>query len=186
MRALTLALMVSLLAWLPGGTRAQGADWGGFAMPSPAPSHAVGTYSNGCLLGGAPLPPEGAGYQVVRLTRERYYGHPALIDYLVDLGTRAEAAGLGPILVADLSAPRGGPLSGHASHEIGLDADVWLRLGVPELSRAEREGLPHRGKDVGLTVHQGAIDIKDNQSEPPHSHASGSSNGSSGTSLGCH
>lgn len=136
-------LLVGLLMLLmvPGAARAQGADWGGFEIPSPAPSHAVGTYSNGCLMGGAPLPPEGRGYQVVRLSRDRYYGHPALIDYLIDLGVRAEAAGLGPILVADLSAPRGGPLSGHASHEIGLDADVWLRLGVPDLSRAEREGL---------------------------------------------
>ena len=142
MRALVAALcLLGLLAVPVDEPQAQGRDWGGFATPSPAPSHPVGTYANGCLMGGAPLPAEGVGYQVVRLSRARYYGHPMLIDYLVDLGGQAAEAGLGPILIADLSAPRGGPLSGHASHQVGLDADVWLRLGVPELPGPERETL---------------------------------------------
>jgi len=138
LRNAVLCVCLCLLAALPAA--AQGGDWGGFVIPSPGPGQPVGSYSNGCLFGGVPLPPEGEGYQVVRLDRNRYYGHPTLIDYLIDLGRRAEAAGLGPILVADLNAPRGGPLSGHASHQIGLDADIWLRLGVPELPRAERRG----------------------------------------------
>ena len=42
------------------------------------------------------------------------------------------------ILVGDISQPRGGPmLTGHASHQIGLDADIWL-TPMPDhtLSRA--------------------------------------------------
>jgi penicillin-insensitive murein endopeptidase len=30
---------------------------------------------------------------------------------------------------------------GHASHQIGLDADVWFRLDLPSLPRADREDL---------------------------------------------
>lgn len=142
MRGLAAALAVLAVLGLGADeTAAQGRDWGGFTTPSPAPSHPVGAYANGCLLGGAPLPADGVGYQVVRLSRARYYGHPALIDYVIDLGVRADEAGFGPILVADLSAPRGGPLSGHVSHQTGLDTDVWLRLGVPELSPSARDGL---------------------------------------------
>ena len=43
----------------------------------------------------------------------------------------------------DISQPRGGPMtSGHASHQIGLDADIWLRAPVSlKLSRARRERI---------------------------------------------
>jgi penicillin-insensitive murein endopeptidase len=47
------------------------------------------------------------------------------------------------LLVGDMSQPRGGPMiTGHASHQIGLDADVWL-TPMPDrrLSRAERENM---------------------------------------------
>ncbi len=47
------------------------------------------------------------------------------------------------LLVGDMSQPRGGPmLTGHASHQIGLDADVWL-TPMPDrtLTRGERENL---------------------------------------------
>lgn len=47
------------------------------------------------------------------------------------------------LLVGDISQPRGGPmLTGHASHQIGLDADIWL-TPMPDrrLSAKERETL---------------------------------------------
>jgi penicillin-insensitive murein endopeptidase len=136
--ALLLAFAVALL--MPRPAPAQDV-WGGFTTPSPGAPAPVGTYSNGCLLGGEALAPEGEGFQVVRLSRHRYYGHPTLIEFLTDLGRRVAQAGLGRMLVADLAGPRGGPLSGHASHEIGLDADIWLRLGLPLLPAAAREEL---------------------------------------------
>ena len=52
-------------------------------------------------------------------------------------------AGWPGILVGDMGQPRGGPaLSGHASHQIGLDADIWL-TPMPDhrLSREEREEM---------------------------------------------
>ena len=47
------------------------------------------------------------------------------------------------LLVGDLSQPRGGPmLTGHASHQVGLDADIWL-TPMPDrrLTEQEREDL---------------------------------------------
>jgi penicillin-insensitive murein endopeptidase len=52
--------------------------------------------------------------------------------------------GLGDILLGDLNQPRGGPMSsGHKSHQIGLDADVYFRTlpsGTKNLSPKERQG----------------------------------------------
>ncbi|HHN73294.1 MAG TPA: hypothetical protein ENK13_04315, partial [Thermopetrobacter sp.] len=47
------------------------------------------------------------------------------------------------LLVGDLSQPRGGPMtSGHASHQIGLDADIWLTpMPARTLTRRERETM---------------------------------------------
>jgi penicillin-insensitive murein endopeptidase len=140
MRASAAALVFVLALVLPGAAAAQDV-WGGFATPSTDAPASVGTYSNGCLMGGEALAPEGEGFQVIRLSRHRFYGHPSLIDFLQDLGRRVARAGLGRMLVADVAGPRGGPLSGHASHEIGLDADIWLRLGLPLLPAAAREAL---------------------------------------------
>ena len=40
---------------------------------------------------------------------------------------RKQYDGWNGLLVGDISQPRGGPmLTGHASHQIGLDADIWL------------------------------------------------------------
>src|SRR6266403_1009168 len=47
------------------------------------------------------------------------------------------------LLVGDMSQPRGGPMiTGHASHQVGLDADIWLTpMPKRELSRNEREDM---------------------------------------------
>ncbi len=104
------------------------------------PAQAIGGAAAGCLKGGAALPAEGKGFQTIRLSRNRHYGHPELIDYVQDVGAKAAAAGLGTVLVADLNQPRGGPMPwGHASHQNGLDVDFWLRLDLPPMSRSARE-----------------------------------------------
>ena len=134
----TLPLLALLLAAVPAGA----ADWATFTTPSEHAPTSVGGYANGCLLGGSELAPEGAGYQVIRLSRHRYFGHPQLVDYLTDLGERVEKAGLGVMLVGDIAMPRGGPFtSGHRSHQTGLDADIWLRLDLPRMQRAARDDL---------------------------------------------
>jgi len=114
--------------------------WSRTDGPAPGPAQAIGGYAAGCLAGGVALPGEGVGYQVIRLSRQRNYGHPVLVDYLKGFGRRMAASGLGTALVADMAQARGGPMSfGHASHQSGLDADIWLRLDLPALSRKARE-----------------------------------------------
>lgn len=111
-------------------------------LPSSGPARSIGGYAAGCVAGAVPLPPEGPGWQVIRLSRNRRWGHPALIETLRDLARHASGAGLGTLLIGDMGQPRGGPMpSGHASHTIGLDADIWLRLDLPAMDRAKREHL---------------------------------------------
>ncbi len=110
--------------------------------PAPVEARAIGSYARGCLAGAKPLPVDGPAWQAMRLSRNRNWGHPALIDYLERLAVAAkEEDGWPGLLVGDLAQPMGGPmLTGHASHQIGLDADIWLNpMPDHRLSRAERE-----------------------------------------------
>ena len=113
-------------------------------LPSKGPAHVVGSYTRGCLGGAAQMPVNGDNWQVMRLSRNRSYGHPDMIALIKRLAAKAHKdAGWPGILVGDIAQPRGGPaLSGHASHQIGLDADIWL-TPMPDrrLSREEREEM---------------------------------------------
>ena len=51
-----------------------------------ATAQSIGTYTNGCLSDSVALPIDGTGYQVMRLSRERIYGHPNLIQFIQNLG----------------------------------------------------------------------------------------------------
>ena len=114
--------------------------WERVTSPSRGEAEAIGSYSAGCLAGGERLAQDGTGYSVMRLSRERYYGHPRLVAYLENLGAEAGKKGLGRILVGDLGRARGGPmLSGHASHQSGLDVDIWYLLAKKLPSRKDRE-----------------------------------------------
>lgn len=112
------------------------------AGPAPLAARAIGFYSRGCLAGAVALPVDGTTWQVMRLSRNRNWGHPALIAFLERFSRKAAAgAGWPGLLVGDMAQPKGGPmLTGHASHQIGLDADVWL-TPMPDrrLSAAERD-----------------------------------------------
>lgn len=104
----------------------------------------IGNYTSGCLRGASELPRNGAGYQVMRLSRKRFYGHPNLVQYIEKLGQTTHAQQLGSLLIGDLGQARGGPtLTGHRSHQTGLDVDIWYLLSRDaaqrELSLGERE-----------------------------------------------
>jgi penicillin-insensitive murein endopeptidase len=104
---------------------------------------ALGWYSKGCLAGGVHLADTGADWQAMRLSRNRAWGHPKLIKLLKRFATESRQDGWTGLLVGDISQPRGGPmLTGHASHQVGLDADVWL-TPMPDrvLTRKEREEI---------------------------------------------
>jgi penicillin-insensitive murein DD-endopeptidase len=95
--------------------------------PAQLPSAAYGSYALGCMAGAQALPMTGDNWQVMRLSRNRNWGEPQLVRLIEKLAAEAKArAGWSGFLVGDMSQPRGGPMkTGHASHQIGLDADVW-------------------------------------------------------------
>ena len=107
-------------------------------------SRAIGFYAKGCMAGGKALPVDGPAWQVMRLSRNRNWAHPDMVALLERLAAEAkENDGWNGLLVGDLSQPRGGPMpSGHASHQVGLDADVWL-TPMPDrtLTAKEREEI---------------------------------------------
>src|SRR5437762_11032969 len=99
--------------------------------PAPGPAHAIGDYTKGCVAGAVQLPPDGPTWQVMRPSRNRAWGHPVLIGFLQRLAAGLPTtAGWSGLMVGDIGQPRGGPmLTGHASHQVGLDADIWLKIG---------------------------------------------------------
>jgi len=118
--------------------------FGAMTAPAQLEARAVGSYSRGCLAGARALPVDGPAWQAMRLSRNRNWGHPDLVALVEKFASEARAYDGWPgLLVGDISQPRGGPmLTGHASHQIGLDADIWF-TPMPDrrLSAKEREEL---------------------------------------------
>jgi penicillin-insensitive murein endopeptidase len=112
--------------------------------PSPAPARSIGSYAKGCLAGAVALPPDGPNWQVMRPSRNRAWAHPAFVAFLERFAaTAARDAGWPGLLIGDMSQPRGGPmLTGHESHQIGIEADIWL-TPMPDrrLTPAERDEM---------------------------------------------
>ncbi len=118
--------------------------FGAQRAPAPLAARAIGFYSKGCLAGAVQLPVNGTAWQAMRLSRNRNWGHPSLIAAIERLANDARKHDGWPgLLVGDMSQPRGGPmLTGHNSHQIGLDADIWLTpMPARELTRQEREDM---------------------------------------------
>src|SRR5206468_11600594 len=136
------ARRAAVLAHLPSDA-AQRA-FGGRATPMAGPPEAIGAYERGCLEGAVALPADGPNWQVMRPSRNRAWGHPVLIALLERVAQKLPAeAGWRGLLVGDIAQPRGGPmLTGHGSHQIGLDADLWL-TPMPDrrLSPSERDEM---------------------------------------------
>ena len=109
-------------------------------------SEVIGFYTSGCIANSLPLPEAGTGYQVIRLSRKRFYGHPDLIGYIKSLGQSVASYLTGTLLIGDLSQEKGGPLpDDHNSHQNGLDADIlfWQNpiAKTRILSISERENI---------------------------------------------
>ncbi len=103
---------------------------------APAP---FGSYAKGCISGSVQLPQTGPTWQAMRLSRNRNWGHPQLVEFVTGLSAKAARMGWSGLYVGDMSQPRGGPmLSGHRSHQLGLDADIWL-MQPPRLNLTIRE-----------------------------------------------
>src|ERR1700716_1513121 len=113
-------------------------------LPAAMPTRVVGFYAKGCIAGAEALPIDGETWQGMRLSRNRNWAHPKMVALLERLAAKAHKdAGWPGILVGDMSQPRGGPMfTGHASHQVGLDADIWLTpMPKHQLSRNEREEM---------------------------------------------
>ncbi|MGN8550742.1 penicillin-insensitive murein endopeptidase [Bradyrhizobium elkanii] len=135
-------------------------------LPAALPTRSIGGYTKGCLAGAAQMPLNGDTWQVMRLSRNRYWGHPNMIALLKRLAANAHKdAGWPGILVGDIGQPRGGPaLSGHASHQIGLDADIWLTpMPDRKLSREDREEM-----SAVMMVRDDRLDIDPRVFTPGH------------------
>jgi penicillin-insensitive murein DD-endopeptidase len=114
------------------------------STPTAGPPQAIGSYERGCLSGAIALPADGPNWQVMRPSRNRAWGHPVLIAFLERLAQKLPGeAGWPGLLVGDIAQPRGGPmLTGHGSHQTGLDVDIWLTpMPSRRLSPAERDTI---------------------------------------------
>lgn len=135
-RASSFLLFIALFSLQPvhAGTN----RWADITLPAALGpvAESIGSYTAGCLSGAVELPPNGTGYQVMRLSRHRYYGHPDLKNIIEALGQSVAAQHLGVLLIGDMGQPRGGPtLTGHRSHQNGLDVDIWFLLSKQAESR---------------------------------------------------
>ncbi len=140
------ALLLSLAApWTPALADPLAKDlFGALQTGSRQSPKPYGSYAKGCVAGAVQLPETGPTWQAMRLSRNRNWGDPTLIDFIQDLSRfAATMPGWNGIYVGDMSQPRGGPmLTGHRSHQIGLDADIWMRPADRlTYSRRQRESI---------------------------------------------
>lgn len=135
-------------------------------LPAAMPTRVVGFYAKGCIAGAQALPINGETWQVMRLSRNRNWAHPDMVALLERLSAKVHKdAGWPGILVGDMSQPRGGPMfTGHASHQVGLDADIWLTpMPDRQLSRNEREEM-----SAVMMVRPDRLDIEPSVWTPNH------------------
>lgn len=118
--------------------------FGAVKSPSQQRPAPFGSYAKGCFSGGVALPETGPTWQAMRLNRNRNYGHPELVDFIQKLSVKAaRQPGWNGLYVGDMSQPRGGPmLTGHRSHQLGLDVDIWMLPAKDlSLSKSRRESI---------------------------------------------
>ena len=118
--ALALFISASTLAATP---------WQKITQPIPGTPQSIGAFANGCIVGAQGLPIQSDNYQVMRTDQRRYFGHPDLLLFIQRLTSKVHNLGLGTVLIGDMGMPAGGRFNGgHASHQSGLDVDIFLQL----------------------------------------------------------
>lgn len=151
-----LAALVIVNATAPNATAQQRA-WALFGdetEPTSGAPAAIGSYARGCGAGFEELPQTGPTWQAMRLSRDRNWGLPETINFIESLSRYAATLpGWKGLYVGDISQPRGGPSkSGHLSHQIGLDVDIWYtppqRLNLSYSEREKLSAISVRTKDM--------------------------------------
>lgn len=123
-------------------------------LPTNSPTTSLGEYSLGCLNGAVTFNGNEKGLLLAHKNRGRYWGHPHLIKLLTDAGN-AFYKNNQNIILGDLSHSRGGPmLTGHNSHQNGLDVDIWFQmtktneaLSFQTLETKEMKSIPKLEED---------------------------------------
>ncbi|MEP1568583.1 MAG: penicillin-insensitive murein endopeptidase [Nitratireductor sp.] len=165
------ASAVAALLVAAGATPGQAAEplakelFGAKRLPAATAPKTWGFYSKGCFSGGMAIAVDGPNWQAMRVSRNRRWGHPQMIRLIERLSREAAADGWPGLLVGDISQPRGGPmLTGHASHQMGLDADIWL-TPMPDrrLTASERENL-----SATSVLQEGSLYVDDRIWTPAH------------------
>ncbi len=88
------------------------------------------------------------GYQVMRTDQRRYFGHPDLVQFIQRLSNQVHNKGMGTVLIGDMGMPAGGRFNGgHASHQTGLDVDIFLQL--PQTRWTSSQLLKPQALDLG-------------------------------------
>lgn len=135
-------IAVALMVCCAGPASAQ--TWETVGRPTTGPAQIYGGAANGCIAGAVQLPLDGPGYQAVRVSRNRYWGHPDTVAFVVNYAAQLSARGFPSVYVGDMGQPRGGRMPfGHASHQNGLDVDIWFNLrpksALPAVQREQIE-----------------------------------------------
>lgn len=143
MKKLCFALLAGVLC-----SPAQAATpWQKIAQPVPGQPQSIGEYANGCIVGAHALPLQSETYQVMRTDQRRYFGHPDLLAFIERLSGQVHQHGMGTVLIGDMGMAAGGRFSsGHASHQTGLDVDIFLQL--PQTRWSETQLLTPQALDL--------------------------------------
>lgn len=145
MAALSLLSCLALTAASAAEEKTAKQLFGAERLPTGGAPSPLGFYAKGCMTGAVALPSDGPTWQAMRLSRNRRWGNPAMIALLEQFSRDSVKLGWGSgLLVGDISQPRGGPMiTGHASHQVGLDADIWFQPKPAQpLSAQQREDMP--------------------------------------------
>ena len=120
---------IALLALLASSVSLAATPWQKITQPVPGSAQSIGSFSNGCIVGADTLPIQSEHYQVMRTDQRRYFGHPDLVMFIQRLSSQVSNLGMGTVLIGDMGMPAGGRFNGgHASHQTGLDVDIFLQL----------------------------------------------------------
>ncbi|MBW2457104.1 MAG: penicillin-insensitive murein endopeptidase [Deltaproteobacteria bacterium] len=122
-----------------------------FDAPTPlAPTirGSVGVPHHGTLTDAKALPRQGPGFVRFRGDAIRW-GNPRLVEAIMAAAAEVEQArpGGAPLVIADLSAKRGGKIPRHRSHRNGRDLDLLFYVVTPNGRSVRNPGFIHFGHD---------------------------------------
>src|SRR5262245_48758269 len=105
-------LAAALLLAVPEAQSAELAKnlFGAKKLPAATAPKSYGFYSKGCFSGGLAIATDGPNWQAMRLSRNRRWGHPAMINLIEKLSRDAAADGWPGLLIGDVSQPPRGPM----------------------------------------------------------------------------